>query len=55
MALAARNTRISKEYGIDGFPYIVLLDPRGKEIARFNPTQYPRPDLMLGNLDKLLK
>lgn len=55
MALAARNTRISKEYGIEGFPYIVLLDPVGKEIARFDPTPYPSPDLMLGHLDKLLK
>jgi thioredoxin-related protein len=55
MALAARNTRISKEYGIDGFPYSVLLDPSGKEIARFDPTQYPNPDSMLAHLDKLLK
>jgi protein disulfide-isomerase len=32
--LKAQNARLSQQYGIDGFPTIVVLDDTGKEIGR---------------------
>lgn len=55
LAVAARNLRHARDYGIHSYPHIVLLSSAGEEILRFDPTEYPRPDLLLSHLDKALK
>jgi len=33
-ALKERNQKLSTQYGVEGFPTIILLSPEGKELAR---------------------
>ncbi len=48
-----RNRELAREYGVRGFPTIVLLDPEGKEVAR---TGYRRggADAYVKHLEELL-
>lgn len=53
--LKKKNDPYAKEYKIEGFPTIVLLDSEGKEFNRFFASEYPEVDSFLANLDDSLE
>lgn len=53
--LAKKHQPIAEKYEIEGFPTVILLDSNGKEFSRFFPTEFPKVDLFLAQLDKKLE
>lgn len=53
--LKEKNTPLVKKYKIEGFPTVILLDSEGIEFSRFFANRFPKVDLFLANLDKILE
>ena len=53
--LREKNMPLAKEYKIEGYPTIVLLDGEGKEFTRFFASQYPTVEKFLAHLDQSLE
>lgn len=53
--LKEKNMPYAKEYKIEGYPTIILLDSEGKEFNRFFASQYPDVDKFLAHLDQALE
>jgi len=53
--LAEKNEPYAKEYKIEGFPTVVLLDSDGKEFNRFFASEYPDTEKFLAHLNTALE
>ncbi|MEP2777603.1 MAG: thioredoxin family protein [Luteolibacter sp.] len=53
--LKEKNMPYAKEYKIEGYPTVILLDSEGKEFDRFFASAYPEVDKFLGHLDEALE
>ena len=53
--LKEKNEPYAKEYKIEGFPTVILLDSEGKEFTRFFASKYPDIEQFLGHLKTSLE
>ncbi|MDP4625093.1 MAG: thioredoxin family protein [Akkermansiaceae bacterium] len=53
--LKKKNMPYAKEYKIEGYPTVILLDSEGKEFDRFFASAYPDVEKFLGHLDEALE
>lgn len=53
-ALKEKNEPYAKQYKIEGFPTVILMDPEGKEFTRFFASEYPKTDDFLKHLKDAL-
>lgn len=53
--LAEKNEPYAKEYKIEGFPTVILLDSEGKEFTRFFASEYPDIEKFLAHLKTSLE
>lgn len=53
--LKEKNMPYAKEYEIEGYPTVILLDSEGKEFDRFFASKYPDVEKFLGHLDQALE
>lgn len=54
-ALKKKNDPYAKEYNIEGFPTVILLDPEGKEFTRFFASEHPTTEKFLAHLKAALE
>jgi len=47
------NSKLAKQYQVDGFPTTVVLSSDGKQIGKFEGYQSGGPDAFIASLDKL--
>lgn len=52
--VAEKNRPIAREYKIEGYPTVILLDSEGKEFTRFFATAHPTVEGFLAHLDASL-
>lgn len=54
-ALKKKNDPYAKQYNIEGFPTVILLDPEGKEFTRFFASEHPTTEKFLAHLKAALQ
>ncbi|MGJ8725672.1 MAG: thioredoxin family protein [Roseibacillus sp.] len=54
-ALAKKNEPYAEKYKIEGFPTVILFNPKGKEYNRFYASEHPSIDKFLAHLKKVKK
>lgn len=54
-ALKKKNDPYAKQYNIEGFPTVILLDPEGKEFTRFFASEHPTTEKFLAHLKAALE
>jgi thiol:disulfide interchange protein len=52
--LRTKNEPVVRQYKINAYPTVILLEPEGKEFNRFIASQYPSVEAFLAHLDEAL-
>lgn len=51
--LEKANTKYFDKYGVEGFPEVILMDPKEKGFGRFFANEYPEVNLFLARIKEL--
>jgi thioredoxin-related protein len=54
-AVKTQNTKLANEYGIEGFPTLIVLSPEGKRVANFFGYMEGGPEAFIAAVEKARK